>query len=67
MARVALLATRALVIHDRNDKEIPLEDGLAVAAGWKGAAMLITERFGHRRIMLASEVVQAVVAFLRSR
>jgi pimeloyl-ACP methyl ester carboxylesterase len=60
------LRARALVIHDRNDKEIPLEEGLAVAAAWPGATMLVTERFGHRRIMLAAEVVQAVVAFLRS-
>ena len=63
---VALLATPALVIHDRNDKEIPLEEGLAVAAAWPGATMLVTERFGHRRIMLAGEVVQAVVEFLKA-
>ena len=64
---VPLLTTRALVVHDRNDKEIPLEEGVAVASAWPGAAMLVTERFGHRRIMLATEVVQAVVDFLRSR
>ena len=63
---VPLLATRALVVHDRNDKEIPVEEGLAVAAAWRGARMMVTERFGHRRIMLAGEVVQAVVEFLRS-
>jgi pimeloyl-ACP methyl ester carboxylesterase len=59
------LTTRALVVHDRNDKEIPLEEGLAVAAAWKGSTLRVTERFGHRRIMLAGEVVQAVVEFLR--
>ncbi len=61
---VPRLTTPALVVHDRNDKEIPLEEGLAVAAAWTGATMLVTERFGHRRIMLAGEVVQAVVEFL---
>jgi pimeloyl-ACP methyl ester carboxylesterase len=60
------LTTRALIIHDRNDKEIPLEEGLAVAAAWKGSTLLVTERFGHRRIMLAGEVVQTVVGFLKS-
>jgi pimeloyl-ACP methyl ester carboxylesterase len=63
---VPSLRTRALIIHDRNDKEIPLAEGLAVAAAWKESKMLVTERFGHRRIMLAGEVVQAVVDFLRS-
>ncbi len=58
------LTTPALVVHDRSDKEIPLEEGLAVAAAWAGATMLVTERFGHRRIMLAGEVVQVVVEFL---
>ena len=53
------------MIHDRNDKEIPLEEGLFVAKAWPGATMLVTERFGHRRIMLAAEVVRAVVDFLR--
>jgi pimeloyl-ACP methyl ester carboxylesterase len=60
------LTTRALIVHDRNDKEIPVEEGLAVAAAWAGATMLVTERFGHRRIMLAGEVVQAVVEFLKA-
>ena len=63
---VPRLTTPALVVHDRNDKEIPLEEGLAVAAAWTGATMLVTERFGHRRIMLAGQVVQAVVEFLSS-
>jgi pimeloyl-ACP methyl ester carboxylesterase len=61
------LTTRALVVHDANDKEIPLEDGLAVAAAWKGAQMMVTERYGHRRIMIAADVVRAVVEFLKKR
>ena len=60
------LTARALVVHDKNDKEIPVADGLAVAGAWNGAKVLITERFGHRRIMIASEVVRAVVEFLGS-
>ena len=63
---VPRLTTRALVVHDRNDKEIPLEEGLAMAAAWPGATMMVTERFGHRRIMLAREVVSAVIEFLRA-
>ena len=61
---VAELTTPALVIHDRTDKEIPRADALAVAAAWPAARTLITERYGHRRIMIAGEVVRAVVDFL---
>ena len=63
---VPRLTTRALVVHDRTDREIPVEEGLAVAASWPGATLMVTERFGHRRIMLAGEVVSAVVEFLRA-
>jgi pimeloyl-ACP methyl ester carboxylesterase len=55
----------ALVVHDRSDDDIPVGDGLAVAAAWPGAKSLITERYGHRRILIAKEVVQEVVAFLK--
>jgi pimeloyl-ACP methyl ester carboxylesterase len=61
---VAGLTTPALIVHDRSDKEIPVDDGLTLAAAWPGARMLITERHGHRRIMIASEVVRAIVRFL---
>ncbi len=61
---VAGLHQPALIIHDRTDEEIPLEDGLAVAAAWPGSRLLITDRYGHRRILIAREVVRAVVGFL---
>jgi pimeloyl-ACP methyl ester carboxylesterase len=53
-----------LVVHDRGDDDIPVEEGLAVAAAWPGARTLVTERYGHRRILIAREVVRAVVGFL---
>jgi pimeloyl-ACP methyl ester carboxylesterase len=62
---VPALSTPALIVHDRDDKEIPVDDGLALAAAWPGARTLITERHGHRRIMCAPDVVRAAVDFLR--
>ena len=61
------LTTPALIVHDRKDKEIPVADALALAAVWPGAKTLITERFGHRRIMFAAEIVGAIVTFLSDR
>jgi pimeloyl-ACP methyl ester carboxylesterase len=57
-------ATPALIVHDRGDEEIPVEDALAVAAAWPGAKPLITRRYGHRRILIAGEVVRQTVEFL---
>lgn len=54
----------ALIIHDREDDEVPLGDGLAIAASWAGARMLVTKRFGHRRILAAKPVIQEVIHFL---
>ncbi len=68
IARMAgSLSQPVLVVHDRLDEDIPLEEGLAVASAWPGSRLLITERYGHRRIMLAKEVVREVVAFLQER
>jgi hypothetical protein len=53
------------VVHDRVDDIIPVDDGLAVAAAWPEAKLLLTERYGHRRILIAKEVVQEVVEFLK--
>lgn len=58
------LKQSALIIHDREDDEVPLGDGLAIAASWTGARMLVTERFGHRRILAAKSVIQEVIHFL---
>ena len=55
----------ALVVHDRGDDDIPVDHGLAVAAAWPGAKLLVTERYGHRRILIAKEVVREVVGFLK--
>ncbi len=60
----ARLTQPVLVVHDRSDESIPVEDGLAVASAWPGAKMLITERYGHGRILIAKEVVREVVTFV---
>lgn len=56
----------ALIVHDRSDEDVPVGDGLAVAEAWPGARMLVTERYGHRRILIAREVVREVLAFLKN-
>jgi pimeloyl-ACP methyl ester carboxylesterase len=52
-----------LVIHDRQDGEIPYEDGRRLAAAWQ-AELLTTDGLGHRRILRAPEVLSRISRFL---
>jgi hypothetical protein len=53
-----------LVVHDRDDREVPWEDGAGIAAGWPGARLLTTSGLGHRRILRAPAVLAAVAEFV---
>ncbi len=63
---VARTATPLLVFHDRNDREVPWTDGLAVARSAPGAALVSTEGLGHRRILRDESVVASTAAFVRT-
>ncbi len=54
-----------LVIHDRGDREVPLEHGAQLAATWPGAELRVTDGLGHRRILRDREVIAATVEFVR--
>lgn len=58
------IRTQTLVVHDRNDTVNRFADGEAYVAAVNGARMLGTEGLGHRGILKADEVVDAVTAFL---
>jgi len=66
--KVPALATRfavpLLVIHDRDDVEVPSSDGAAIAAAWKGARLVETTGLGHNRLLRDPRVVAQAVAFL---
>jgi pimeloyl-ACP methyl ester carboxylesterase len=53
-----------LVIHDRNDAEVPWSDGAAIAEAWPGAELVATAGLGHRRILRDATVVARSVAFV---
>ncbi|QDQ24974.1 lysophospholipase [Chitinimonas arctica] len=55
----------ALILHDRNDREVPSSTGAKLAEAWQGARLLLTEGLGHRRILRDAAVVREAVAFLR--
>ena len=52
-----------LVIHDRDDHEIPLEEGIRLVRSWQGAHLLPTEGLGHFRLLRDESVVAQAVSF----
>ena len=55
---------RLLVIHDEDDKEVPLAHAQALAASWPSSEWLATRGLGHRRVLRDPAVVEAVSRFL---
>lgn len=54
-----------LVIHDRDDHEIPWQVGRELAAAWPGARFETTTTLGHYRILRSPVVALQVLEFLR--
>ncbi|MEU3343440.1 alpha/beta hydrolase [Streptomyces sp. NPDC006700] len=53
-----------LVVHDRNDREVDVEQGRRIVAAYGDrVGFLLTEGLGHRRILGDSEVITKVLAF----
>lgn len=54
----------ALIVHDRDDRDVPWQEGEAVARAWPRARFLRTEGLGHRRILGDPAAINRVVRFL---
>ena len=54
----------ALIVHDRNDPDVPYTHGEEIAAAWPGAELVTTSGLGHRAILRDREVVRRTVGFL---
>jgi pimeloyl-ACP methyl ester carboxylesterase len=52
-----------LVIHDRSDRETLATGSLALAEAWTGSELVLTEGFGHRRLMWEPDVIGHVARF----
>ena len=56
-----------LVVHDRDDREVPIADGERVAADAANGRLHATAGLGHRRILRDPGVVDLAVGFVTSR
>ena len=54
----------ALIVHDREDPQVPLEDSETLVSTWSGATLVTTESLGHGRILRDENVIQQTVSFI---
>lgn len=65
----ALVAGRdaaLLVVHDREDAEVPIAQGEALAAAWPGARIVATSGLGHRRLLRDPGVIARGVELVQA-
>jgi pimeloyl-ACP methyl ester carboxylesterase len=53
-----------LVIHDKDDPEVPVKAGQHIYDHLKNGKLLLTEGLGHRKILGDAEVIQRTVQFM---
>jgi len=53
-----------LVVHDRDDREVPHDDGVTAANLWPGAGLITTVGLGHRKILGDAHVISLVRDFV---
>ncbi|HET7423716.1 MAG TPA: alpha/beta fold hydrolase [Gemmatimonadales bacterium] len=63
-ALVRRLSPAALVIHDRDDADVPIAHGERIAEAWRGARLVRTAGLGHRALLRDPAVVRRTVDFL---
>lgn len=61
VAQAPRMSAPLLVVHDRDDGEVPWEDGSRLASAWPGARLLTTRGLGHRRVLRDPAVVAEAV------
>ncbi len=55
-----------LIVHDRDDADVPIAAGRALAEAWR-ARLVVTSGLGHRRVLRDAAVIRWIVTFLVER
>lgn len=61
---IATLALPVMIIHDRDDTDVPWQHAEALAKQLPSAKLVITEGLGHRRILRNRKVIEQVLKFI---
>lgn len=57
----------ALIVHDRDDREIPYDEATRLIHGWPESELVTTEGLGHHRLLGDPMVIGAVTEYLARR
>jgi pimeloyl-ACP methyl ester carboxylesterase len=60
-------AVSGLIIHDRDDRDVPSTHAERLHRAWPGSQLLLTDNLGHRRILRDRDVIATTVDFLRAQ
>lgn len=58
------IETPVLIIHDKNDLEVPVDCSIKVAKKLKNSELFLTENLGHRKILGDKKVIDKIVDYL---
>jgi len=56
-----------LVIHDKNDDEVPVTASININKNLKNGTLFLTEGLGHRKILGNSDVIEKLVQFITNK
>ncbi len=59
------LQTPALIIHDRNDSDIELEQSYRLQMMWPKSKLWVSEGLGHYRILKNKELIKKAIEFIK--
>ena len=51
---------QGMIIHDLNDRLVPYQQATDLAAVWKAANLVTTEKLGHNRMLINKGVIEAI-------
>lgn len=55
-----------LIIHDRFDQDVPVDNARHMHQKWRGSLYLETEGLGHRQVLRDEKVLQAIYDFFKN-
>lgn len=55
-----------LVVHDKNDPEVPMSAGINIHKHLKNGELFLTEGLGHRKILGNHSVIEKVIKFIKT-
>ena len=55
---------QSLIVHDREDAVVPFDSAKEIVKNWRNCRLLVTEGYGHNKLMKNPDVVNEVVRFI---